>query len=58
MVKKMMFKDKKIYECEECKLRYKNRKYAKKCEEWCKKNKSCNIDITKYAIINKRENES
>ena len=53
-----MFKDKKIYECEECKLRYKNRKYAKKCEEWCKKNKSCNIDITKYAIINKRENES
>jgi len=53
MVKKMMFKDKRVYECEECKLRYKNRKYAKKCENWCKKYKSCNLDITKYAIDKK-----
>ena len=32
-------------------MKYYNEKTAKKCEEWCKKNKSCNLDIIKYAII-------
>lgn len=48
MVEKI--KNRKYYECEECKLVYEDRKWAEKCEKWCKKNKSCNIEITKHAI--------
>jgi len=38
------------YQCEECKLIYKDKSVAKKCEKWCKENKSCNLEITKYAL--------
>ena len=38
------------YRCEECKFAFEGRKFAKKCEEWCKKNHSCNIEITAYAV--------
>ena len=38
------------YECKECKLIYKNKEIAEKCEKWCKKHKSCSLDITKYAV--------
>jgi len=38
------------YICEECGFGYKNRKWAEKCELWCKEKKSCNIEITKYAM--------
>jgi len=39
-----------VYTCSECKMKYHDEATAKKCEEWCKKNKSCNLDIIKYAI--------
>ncbi len=39
-----------VYTCPECKMRYHDKETARKCEEWCKKNKSCNLDIIKYAI--------
>lgn len=42
----------KLYCCEECGMKYKNLKIALKCEKWCKANKSCNLDIIKYAIQN------
>ena len=50
-----MVKNKKIsgYKCGECKMLYKNKILAKKCEEWCKKYKSCNLKIIKHAIKNK-----
>ncbi|MDP2672352.1 MAG: hypothetical protein Q8O84_00885 [Nanoarchaeota archaeon] len=41
---------KKTYKCKECNFKYKEKKFAKKCEEWCKKNHSCNLEITKHAI--------
>ena len=41
---------KEYYQCQECKLIYKDKKLAKKCEKWCKENKSCNLKITKYAV--------
>lgn len=47
-----MKKQDKTYICEECKFKYKDKKLAKKCELWCKKYKSCNIEITKHAIQN------
>ena len=40
----------KEYECEECKLVYKRRELAEKCEAWCKENKSCNLEITRHAV--------
>ena len=49
MVKKIDKKGEEYYQCEECKLIYKERKWAEKCENWCKKNKSCNLKITKHA---------
>jgi len=42
----------KFYECSICGLKYKERKWAKKCEEWCRKYKSCNLEITKHAVKN------
>lgn len=55
MVKKI-YKDEEYYYCEICKLLYKHKDWAEKCENWCKENKSCNLDITKHAI-NKKENK-
>ncbi len=38
------------YECEECRLLYEDKRWAEKCEKWCKKHKSCNLNITKHSI--------
>lgn len=47
-------KKNKCYYCEECELTYVDKQKACECEEWCKKHKSCNLEITKYSI-NKME---
>jgi hypothetical protein len=39
-----------IYQCEKCKFIYKTEKIAKKCEAWCKKYNSCNLNIIRHAI--------
>ena len=39
-----------LWICEQCKFKYKTNKLAKKCEDWCTKYKSCNLELTKYAI--------
>ncbi|MEK9179776.1 MAG: hypothetical protein AAB893_04900 [Patescibacteria group bacterium] len=44
--------NKKLYQCNECKLKYRDREWAEKCEEWCKEHKSCNLDIIKHAKKN------
>ena len=41
---------KEIYVCEACSFAYKEKELAEKCEEFCKKHNSCNIEITKYSI--------
>lgn len=51
MEKRISENNKKYYLCRECGLKYKNRILAEKCEKWCKKHKSCNLEITKNAII-------
>ena len=38
------------YYCEECNMAYIDKKKAHECEEWCKKHKSCNLEIIKHAI--------
>lgn len=44
--------DKKLYQCEECSLKYSDKEWAEKCEAWCKKYKSCNLEIIDHAIKN------
>lgn len=50
MANKIIHKGKEVYQCDECKFIYGNKKLAEKCESWCSKNHSCNIGIIKYAI--------
>lgn len=51
MVKEQSQEKEALYECGECKLKYKDKEWAEKCEVWCKKHKSCHLDIIKHAII-------
>ena len=46
----MVKKVRKLSVCGSCGFKYKTKALANKCEAWCKKNKSCNLNITKYAI--------
>ena len=46
----MINKPKKYFRCNECKLFYKNKEWAKKCESFCKKYHACNTEIIVYAI--------
>ncbi len=50
MVKEILHKGMKCYYCEECEMDYVDKKKACECEEYCKKYKACNLEITKYAI--------
>ena len=42
--------NKTYYRCNECKMLYKDKKMAEKCESWCKEHKSCNLELIKHAI--------
>lgn len=50
ILKKNKNKNKKVFQCEECKFLYKNKETAEKCQDWCSKHKSCNLKIIKYAV--------
>ena len=39
----------KLYQCPECKLWYEDKKWAEKCEAWCKEHHTCNIEIISHA---------
>ncbi len=43
-------KKQELSQCKECKLKYPTTELAKKCEDWCKKYQSCNLDIIKHSI--------
>lgn len=50
MVRELRDGDKTLYQCKECGFCYRDREFAEQCEAWCRKHKSCNLDITKHAI--------
>lgn len=50
MVKQITKNKKDYYICEECNFAYKDRENAAKCEEWCKRYHSCNVEVTKHAV--------
>lgn len=43
-----------LYQCEECGFHYADKESADKCEVWCRKHGTCNVEITKAAIENQR----
>lgn len=50
MVREAKINNEKVHLCEQCAMFYKEKKMAKKCEDWCKKHSSCNLEIIKKAI--------
>ncbi|MBI2583346.1 MAG: hypothetical protein HYW25_01645 [Candidatus Aenigmarchaeota archaeon] len=43
-------KSKKLYACSICGLRYQDKPWAEKCEEWCKNHSSCSLEIARHAV--------
>jgi hypothetical protein len=50
MVKQTKSRGKAHFQCEECNLVYKEKETAEKCEAYCRKHSSCNLEIIKKAI--------
>jgi len=50
MVKEITKNNKTYYQCEACGFFYKEREIAQKCQDFCNKYKSCNLEIIKYAV--------
>ena len=55
MVRETKIKKNKVHLCEQCATIYKDKELAKKCEDWCKKHSSCNLEIIKKAIMVKKK---
>jgi len=49
--------DKKVYQCPECGLHYRDDETAKKCKAWCNEHKSCNLEITQHSVETKKLRE-
>lgn len=43
------------YACKECGLKYKEKEWRDKCQVWCEKHKSCNLEIIKHTIQDNKE---
>jgi len=39
-----------FFQCQECGLHYRSEEFAKKCQAFCKANKSCSLEIAKKAV--------
>ena len=50
MVNKAVSNNVVYYQCKECSFVYKEKQTAKKCENWCRENKSCNLEIIKKSV--------
>jgi hypothetical protein len=50
MVKEKKIDSQVLFLCEICGLGYEDRETAQKCEEWCRKTGTCNVDISKKAV--------
>ena len=50
MVKEVIIKEKKYFQCPVCSFYYKTKDFAQKCENFCNKHNSCSLEITKHAV--------
>jgi hypothetical protein len=55
MVKEEKINGKIYWQCEICEFYYREEKWAEKCEDFCRKNNACSIEITKHAVNPKEE---
>ncbi len=46
----MVKQEKKLFVCAECGMKYRNEEFAKKCENYCRENQACNLDIVKHSV--------
>lgn len=44
----------KTFQCPLCKLHYTEEKWARQCEAFCRKYKSCSLEITRNALENRK----
>lgn len=51
MVNEISRDGKPYYRCEECSFTYDDRELAQTCEAWCREHNSCNLEITRKAVI-------
>lgn len=58
MVEETNFKGKNVFKCMKCGWMYEDRKWAEKCEEYCKKYHACSLEIAKHAIKMKGGNSN
>ena len=49
--------DKNLYQCEACGFHYISEETAKECEEWCTEHQSCNLEIIKDSIEERKMKE-
>ena len=49
MVKEIKKDNKTLYQCGECGFFYAEEEWAKKCEAWCRKYHTCNLEIIEHA---------
>ncbi len=47
--------NKNLHQCPECGLQYEDKNWKDKCEAWCKKHHSCNLEIIEHAVENPKE---
>jgi len=50
MVQETNFGGEIAFKCAKCGWIYRDKAWAKKCEDWCRKYKSCNLEIAKHSI--------
>jgi hypothetical protein len=39
-----------LFMCNDCKLLYRTRDLAQKCEDWCIEHNSCNVEISRQSV--------
>lgn len=50
MVEEIKASDGTLYVCERCRIRYRERTWAEKCEDFCSRYNACSIEIVKHAV--------
>ncbi len=50
MVKEITRGNTKYFQCDACEMFYADKNIAQECEDWCRKNNSCNLNLIKHAI--------
>jgi hypothetical protein len=50
MVRVAKSEGKTVFICEECGLAYEQKEWAEKCQQWCRENQSCNLEIIQHSV--------